>query len=147
MERGREMEITCSMTRIRKLLICLVLRVEIKGRPHLQPNGKEKSKRPSGGKRSIVKPVFISLGLGRWTARGTHPLGHLSLPGFLRSQAESWRTPPRSPQLRDGWTTHGGHTDLIWQPSPLSVWTLDQQYLQPWELRESQNCQPQTDTC
>ena len=65
------MEITCSMTRIRKLLICLVLRVEIKGRPHLQPNGKENSKRPSGGKRSIVKPVFISLGLGRWTARGT----------------------------------------------------------------------------
>lgn len=60
------MEMTCSMTRIRKLLICLVLRVENK-RLASQPNGKEKSKRPSGGKGSIVKPKSSSpsaLGVG-----------------------------------------------------------------------------------
>ena len=75
------------------------------------------------------------------------PVGATQAAGLsARSGGELADTP--SERTAEGWVDNTwGYTDLIWQSSPLRVWTLDQQYLRLWELRESQNCQPQPHTC
>lgn len=116
------MEITCSMTGIRKLLICLLLRVEIiKGRPHLQPSGKQKSKRPSGGKRSIVKPKSsspLALGIGQPGApvRATQSAG-------LSARSGGELADTRLEPTAEGWVEHtrGAHRPHLATLAPRRV--------------------------